>query len=77
MTQHPIDEPIANISAHRARLDEVSSRRTGFQDGISHIQVSAMAEMVDESTTVSAPYDELPGQQQANSADAPTHRTRC
>lgn len=74
---HPIDEPIANISAHQARLVEVRFRRTGFRDGISHIHVSAVAGKVAASTTELAPYDEQLGQRLSNSAVAPSHRTRC
>ncbi|MEY3071351.1 MAG: hypothetical protein RL473_1458 [Actinomycetota bacterium] len=55
---HPIDEPIANISAHQARLVEVRFRHIGFRDGISHIPGSAAADTVVASTTESAPCDE-------------------
>ena len=74
---HPIDEPIADISTHQARLVEVKFRRTGFQDGISHIHVSAVVGKVAESTTELAPCDEPLGLRPPNSAVAPSHRTRC
>jgi hypothetical protein len=74
---HPIDEPIADISTHQAKLVEVKFRRTGFQDEISHIHASAMVNKVAESTTELAPYDEPLGPRPPNSAVAPSHRTRC
>ena len=74
---HPIDEPIADISTHQAKLAEVRSRHTGFQDGISYIHVSAVVNKVAESTTELAPYEEPLGPRPPNSAVAPSHRTRC
>ena len=74
---HPIDEPIADISTHQAKLAEVRSRHTGFQDGISYIHASAVVNKVAESTTELAPYDEPLGPQPPSSAVAPSHRTRC